>query len=297
MDVLDALPLFLAVAEDLSFTGAARRLGLSRSATGKAVARLEASLGVTLFQRTTRRVRLTDAGEILFERARAIRGEWQSAQALLAETRAEPRGRLRIGLPTIGHRLVTSHLAAFRDRYPLVSLDLDQDDRFADLTTAGIDVAIRSGALNDASHRSRVLTEFAYMLCAAPDYIERYGVPIALSDLGRHAQVRFRFTNSERVQPWRLKDTDDAASGTPAVTCTNMEGVLSLTRTGFGIAQMPDFLAADDIAEERLVEILAATRFSETFWLVWPHHLHRTPNVRAFVDHMVQCFSQSAFSG
>ena len=292
MDTLDALPLFLAVAEDRSFTGAARRLGLSRSTTGKAVARLEANLGVMLFQRTTRRVRLTEAGEILLERARAIRGEWQAAEALLAEAQAKPRGRIRIGLPAIGHRLIAPHVRTFIDRYPSVSLDLDQDDRFADMTTAGIDVAIRSGALDDASHRSRILTDFAYMLCAAPDYLERNGTPATLAELGRHAQVRFRFTDSERLQSWRLTGVDDAASRTPTIVCTNMEGVLALTRAGLGIAQMPDFLAVDDIAEKRLIEVLAATRSSETFWLVWPHHLHRTPNVRAFVDHMVQCFGQ-----
>lgn len=287
MESLNALSLFLAAAEDGSFTGAARRLGMSRSAAGKAIARLEARLGVVLFRRTTRTVSLTEEGELLFERARLICDEWQEAEALLAAAKAEPRGRLRVALPAIGHRLLAPHLPAFARHYPQLQLDLDQDDHLVDLSAARIDVAIRSGRLDDSTHRSRCLGAFRFLLCAEPDYVERHGAPHTVDELRAHAQIRFRHPGSERLQPWRLAATDDAARGRAAFTSTSMEGVLSATLAGLGIAQMPDFLAAESLASGKLVTLLDAHALTETFWLVWPQQLRHAPKLRAFIDFCV----------
>lgn len=284
---MSALPLFLAAAEDRSFTGAARRLGMSPSAAGKAIARLEARLGVVLFRRTTRKVSLTEEGELLFERARLIRDEWREAEALLAEAKVEPRGHLRIALPAIGHRLLSPYLPEFARQYPHIDIDFDQDDRLVDLAAAKIDVAIRSGRLEDSTYRSRRLGEFRFMLCAAPGYLATRGIPHSLEELHRHAQIRFRFPGSERLQPWRLVSTSDAVNGRPAFTSTNMEGVLSAALVGLGIAQMPDFLAAQALASGELVPILDAHALMDTFWLVWSQSVHRSPKLRAFVDFCV----------
>ena len=287
MESLGTLSLFLAAAEDRSFTGAARRLGLSPSAAGKAIARLEARLGVVLFRRTTRAVSLTEEGELLFERARLIRDEWREAEALLAAAKAAPRGRLRIALPAIGHRLLTPHLPAFASLYPQLELDLDQDDRLVDLPAARIDVAIRSGRLEDSTCRSRRLGAFRFVLCAAPGYVARRGAPQNLEDLKAHARIRFRHPGSERLQPWRLAGHDDAAGGRAAFASTNMEGVLSAALAGLGIAQMPDFLAAEGLASGALVAFLEDHAPTETFWLVWPQLSHPAPKVRAFIDFCV----------
>lgn len=287
MENLNALTLFLAAAEDRSFTGAARRLGLSPSAAGKAIARLEADLGVVLFRRTTRSVSLTEEGELLFERARLIRDAWRETEALLAAVKSEPRGRLRIALPAIGHRLLAPHLLAFSNRYPDLELDLDQDDRLLDLSAKKIDVAIRSGRLDDSTCRSRRLGDFRFVLCAAPDYVARRGRPHAVDDLRTHAQIRFRYPGSERLQPWRLASHEDAGSGHAAFASTSMEGVLSAALAGLGIAQMPDFLAADGLASGRLVTLLDDHAPMETFWLVWPQSAHRSPKLRAFIDFCV----------
>lgn len=291
MDALRLLPLFLAVAEDRSFTAASKRMGLSRSAAGKAIARLEERMGTPLFQRTTRSVRLTDAGEALLERAVAIREEWQAVEASIAEIAAEPRGMLRVALPAIGHRLVAPHLASFLHHYPSLSIDLDQDDHIADLTTAKIDVAIRSGPQADSTHRSRRLAAFRFLLVASPAYLKRRGLPRRPTDLTRHALIRFRFSNSERLQSWRLSGAEDAAHAAPAVVSTNMEGVRAAACAGLGIAQVPDFLAAEDLAEHRLVSLLDDWSLEDVFWLVWPNHLHGSPKVRAFVGHLVAKFA------
>lgn len=287
MENLNALTLFLAAAEDRSFNGAARRLGMSPSAAGKAIARLEAHLGVVLFRRTTRTVSLTEEGELLFERARLTRDEWRETEALLAAAKAEPRGRLRIALPAIGHRLLAPHLSTFSHRYPHLELDLDQDDRMVDLSAAKIDVAIRSGRLEDSAYRSRRLGDFRFVLCAAPGYVARRGVPQAVDDLKTHAQIRFRYPGSERLQPWRLAAHADAGLGRAAFASTGMEGVLSAALAGLGIALMPDFLAADELASGALVTLLDDQAPAETFWLVWPQIAHRSPKLRAFIDFCV----------
>lgn len=287
MESLSALSLFLAAAEARSFTAAAGRLGLSRSAAGKAIARLEERLGVTLFRRTTRVVTLTEEGELLLERARLIRDQWQEAEALLAAAKAEPRGCLRVALPAVGHRLLAPHLAAFASRHPDLALDLDQDDRLVDLSAAGIDVAIRSGRLEDSTHRSRRLGHFRFLLCAAPAYVANRGTPRRLDELQAHAQIRFRYPGSERLQSWHLATSDDAASGQAAFTSTSMEGILAATLAGLGIAQMPDFLAADALTRGDLVTLLDDLCVTETFWLVWPRQIHHSPKLRAFIDFCV----------
>lgn len=287
MDGLNTLAVFLAVAEDLSFSRAALRLGLSPSAAGKAIARLETRLGVVLFHRTTRRVGLTAEGELLFERACLIREEWREAEAALAATRAEPRGRLRITAPAIGHRLLAPHLAAFRARYPLLALDLDFDDRLADLVADKVDIAIRGGPLDDSEHQSRRLGQYRFVLCAAPGYFAGRDRPPSSRALAEHAQIRFRYPGAERLQPWRLKALADAAGGPPAHLSTTIEGVLAAAIAGLGIAQVPDFLVHDAVRAGTLVTVLDEEASDGTFWLVWPRSSQRAPKVRAFIDFAV----------
>jgi DNA-binding transcriptional LysR family regulator len=284
---MNALPLFLATAEELSFSAAARRLGLSPSAAGKAISRLEAQLGVALFHRTTRRVRLTSEGELLLERARVIRDAWRDAEAQLAAGRDEPRGRLRVALPAIGHRLLAPHLPAFAAHYPHVELDLDLDDRIVDLAANRIDVSIRSGPLEDSTHHARRLGSFRFLLVAAPAYLAARGAPRSMAALAEHSQIRFRFPGSERLQPWRLANSLDGAVGAPSFACTSMEGVLAAALAGLGVAQAPEFLVADDIAQGRLIPVLPREMGEGIFWLVWPQSSHRAPKLRAFVDFCV----------
>jgi DNA-binding transcriptional LysR family regulator len=161
MESLRSLETFLAVAETLSFAEAARRLGLSPSATGKAISALETRLGVRLFNRTTRRVSLTNEGELLLGRARRLQDEWLETEALLSAAAAEPQGALRVSLPAIGYRFLAPHLAAFARAYPRIRLDLDFDDRIKDVVAGGFDVAIRGGVLPDSSLMSCRLGVFA----------------------------------------------------------------------------------------------------------------------------------------
>ena len=288
MDSISALLAFVRTAEAGSIVGAARVLGLSASAVGKRIARLEQELGTRLFQRTTRRVHLTDEGELLLQRCRRALDELAEAQADLARRQQAPRGLLRIGLPTIGYRFLLPVLPGFQQRYPHVQLELDFNDRLIDVVGEGLDAVIRSGELADSSLMARRLGDFHFVLCAAPGYLQVHGTPQAMHDLRTHTALRFRFPTTGKLQGWSLPGIDgDAAAALPTVmTCNNMEALLAATIGGMGLAWMPDFLANEALADGRLQEVLPAhPRRQGQFSLLWPGGRHPSARLRVFIDY------------
>ncbi|NMK48262.1 LysR family transcriptional regulator [Achromobacter sp. Bel] len=287
MDRLAALMPFVCSAELGSFAAAGRNLGLSPSAVGKAVARLEEDLHVRLFQRSTRRMQLTEEGRLYFERCKRILDDLDDAHAMLSRTRDEPRGRLRVSAPLISYHFLLPVLPDFAARYPGVELDLDFNDRVVDLIGERIDVAIRSGDLPDSRLMARPMSQFRMLLCACPEYLARHGTPQSPNDLQAHAAVRFRFPNSGNLQRWPLAHPDPAVR--TALTCNNMEALRGAVIQGFGIGCMPDFLARDALATGVLVEVLPQhTEGMGRFQLVWPSNRNLSPKVRVFVDFMGQ---------
>lgn len=284
MDSLVGINSFVRAAEHLNFVAAGRALGISPSAVGKNIARLEASLGVRLFQRTTRRVVLTDEGAQFYQRCRRILDDLQDAQAMMQQAVETPRGTLRIGLPTIGYRFLLPILPEFHRRYPEIQLDLDFNDRLVDVIEENLDAVIRSGALSDSSLMSRKLGSFSFVLCASPEYLARKGCPQDMADLGQHQAVRYRFPTTGKLQEWEQRDT--AIPAPPAVvTCSNMEAVMAAAIGGLGIAFMPDFLAREALASGALVAVLADRSIPPSqFSILWPSSKHLSPKLRAFVD-------------
>ena len=286
MDTLGALDIFVLVAERLSFAEAGRKLGLSPSAVSKKIARLESQLGARIFHRTTRQISLTAEGEILLERARRIREDIDDLSTLLAEAAAEPQGRLRVSLPTIGYRLLAPHLSTFCQAFPKISLDLDFNDDTVDLVAAGVDVAIRGGTLANSGLMSRKLGSFRYLVCASPAYLADRGEPRTVASLAEHALIRYRWPGSDALQGWALAAAmpADIALAPPAVTCTNMEAVLAAAVAGLGVACMPDFLAAEALKSGELKLALADAGLIGEFSLVWPGARQTPPKLRAFID-------------
>jgi DNA-binding transcriptional LysR family regulator len=284
MDSLNQIRCVVEVAERLSFAAAGRKLGVSPSAVGKTVASLERALGVRLFQRTTRRVALTPEGAHLYERYRRALDDLREAEALISQRAEAPRGILRIGLPTIGYRFLLPVLPEFRRRYPDVELDLDFDDRLVDLVERGLDAVIRSGELVDSTLMARPVGSFAFLLCAAPDYLAREGTPQTPQDLAGHDAIRFRFPTTGKFQEWALRGGWPPRRRT-VLTCNNMEAALAATIRGLGICYMPDFLARDALANGSLVEVVGAWRGTPgRFWILWPSNRHLLPRLRAFID-------------
>jgi len=282
VDNLLGITSFVRTAELQSFVGAARVLGLSPSAVGKNVAKLEAALNVRLLHRTTRKVRLTDEGALFLERCRRILDDLREAEMAVSDAGAVPRGTLRVSLPTIGYRFLVPHLPAFGAAYPHIELDLHCNDRLVDLIEEGMDVAIRGGELADSSLIARTLGTFVFVLCASPAYIEAHGHPHSIDGLVSHDAVRFRYPGSGQLQPWPIGLDQHPRT---ILACSNMEGVRAAAVNGLGIACMPDFLAADAVRAGCLCRLLEAEVRSEgQFSLVWPSSRLVSSRLRAFID-------------
>ncbi|MGB6098267.1 MAG: LysR family transcriptional regulator [Comamonas thiooxydans] len=282
MDSFSGLESFVRAADLLSFAEAGRALGISASAVGKNVARLEQQLGLRLFHRTTRQVRLTQEGSLFHERCRRILDELHDARAAMQAAAEAPRGRLRVSLPTIGYRFLLPVLPEFQARYPEVELDLDFNDHLVDVVEAGLDVVIRSGELADSRLVARRLGPFRFILAASPAYLSKRGLPLTPPDLAGHSSLRYRFLNSGKLEEWMLP-------GLPAMpialVCNNMEAMLGAAVSGLGLAYMPDFLARDALARGELQQVLAEQlTHSGQFSALWPSSRQLSPKVRAFVD-------------
>ncbi|QMV72888.1 LysR family transcriptional regulator [Comamonas piscis] len=294
MDNLNHIAAFVQAAERSSFVAAARALGISASAVGKSVAKLEAQLGTQLLVRTTRRVSLSHEGELMYTHWRRILDDLQDAQALLSSTQSSPRGLLRIGLPTIGYRFLLPVIPAFRARYPDIELDLDFNDRLVDVVEARLDAVIRSGVLADSSLSARRLGLFRFVLCASPAYLAQRGRPQRPEDLATHDCLRFRFPTSGKLQPWQMSGStaevqQDAAAHPAALTCNNMEALRGAAIGGLGIAYMPDFLARDALADGSLQTVLDDfLSHTGQFSILWPSGRLMSPRLRVFVDFVAE---------
>lgn len=288
MDRLTGLTAFVRTADLGSFVAAGRVLGLSPSAVGKAVTRLESQLGVRLFQRSTRSLRLTEEGRAFHERCRHILDDLDDAQETLLMTRETPRGRVRVSAPIVAYHLLLPVLPEFLSLYPEIELDLDFTDRIVDLIEEGVDVAIRSGQLPDSRIMVRALRPFQLLLCASPAYLERQGTPKCPRDLcGGHVGIGFRYPNSGKVQDWPLilPAGEKEVSVRHILTCNNMEALRGAVLRGLGIGCMPDFLAAASLKTGELIPLLVDHLDAPgQFNLIWPSSRHLSPKVRVFVD-------------
>ncbi|WP_233836129.1 LysR family transcriptional regulator [Paraburkholderia sp. ZP32-5] len=288
MDNLNGIVAFVRTAETLSFVAAGRKLGISASAVGKTIAKLEHGLGVRLFHRTTRRVTLTEEGRLFHERCHRLLEELRDAEAMLSEAAQTPRGRIRVSLPVIGYRFLLPVLPAFSTRYPEVELDLDFNDQLVDVVEGGFDAVIRSGALTDSSLMSRRLGPFRFVLCASPEYATRAGLPRTLAELAGHGCVRYRFPTTGKLQPWPLaQGGSEPPNLRTAMTCNNMEALRGAVIAGFGIGFMPDFLVCDALACGSLVTVLGDLAIAPgQFSILWPSNRQLSSKLRVFVDFM-----------
>ncbi|PRH86098.1 LysR family transcriptional regulator [Labrys okinawensis] len=289
MDRSGNLTAFVRTADLGSFAAAGRVLGLSASAVGKSVAKLEHDLGVRLFQRTTRTIRLTEEGRLFHERCRRVLDDLDDAWAIVAGSRDAPRGRLRVSTPVVTYHILMPLMPEFTALYPEIDLDFDFNDRLVDLVEEGVDIAIRSGELPDSRLMSRVFCSFRQMLFASPAYLERHGTPLKPRDLDGHLAIRYRFLNSGRMLEWPLILPSDEPEPRPRTvfTCNNMEAMRGATLGGLGIGVMPDFLVHDAVEAGTLRTVLPDhVGGPRNFNMIWPSSRHLSPKVRVFVDFM-----------
>jgi DNA-binding transcriptional LysR family regulator len=288
MDSLSSLSAFVHAAEQHGFVPAARVSGVSPSAIGKAVARLERRLGVRLFNRTTRSISLTEEGAAFYERCKRIIDDLADAEASLIESRKRPRGLLRVSVPHIvGQHLLMPILPEFTERFPEIELDIDFEDRLVDLVGKGLDIAVRSGELADTRLIARRIGEQHFVVCGSPGYFERRAPPTSPADLAGHACIHFKYPTSGRLAPWAFNSPDERTVLPRTLTFNNTDAGLRAALDGMGIAHLPVYVAASHVHAGTLIPVL--TSFMVPFGslsIIWPSSRQLSPKVRAFVDFM-----------
>ncbi|MQB56066.1 LysR family transcriptional regulator [Rahnella sp. RcJ3] len=289
MDYFGALGAFVQAAETRSFTEAGRRLGISSSAVGKAIVRLEEELGVRLFHRSTRAITLTAEGQIFHGRCQRILAEFDVARDELSQARAEPQGKLRVALPQIGTHLMP-YLIEFQMQFPQIELELDFSDRLVNIIDEGFDAAIRIGMINDSRLTIRPLRGYQHLLVATPGYLEQRGLPIHPEELKTHACLRYRFPTSGKLDLWPLHVNKHPLSFELPQSCVAnaIDPLHTMTEAGLGIALLPDFIVEGAITTGRLVSVLQDFIIDyRDVCVLWPSSRQPLPKIKSFVDFIV----------
>jgi DNA-binding transcriptional LysR family regulator len=285
---------FFHVADLLSFRRAAERLQISTAAVSKAVARLEGRLGVKLLHRSSRTVTLTPEGMLFYVRARDAVASVQAGHAQLTRARGEPRGDVRVSTSFILGPILVAALPALATRYPELVVHLELSDRITGLLSESVDVALRVGARTSSSLVSRILYRPRWVTVASPDFVARHGAPARAEDLRGFNCLRF-VDPQGRAVPWWLAEPGAAPRRhevTGNLLVNQGDLLLGAVRASAGIAQLLDFMVADDLRDGRLVEVLAELGSEGP-----PIHAvtapgRRSANVRAIVDFASVAFSR-----
>ena len=285
IESVNAMSAFVQAADLRSFKLAGQQFGLSSSAIGKTIAKLEEQLGVRLFHRSTRAIGLTREGEIFLDRCRRVLCELEAAEAELAQTTASPQGRLRVGVPFAGD-LLTPLFGEFMTKYPAIELDLDYNDRLVDVIEDGFDAVIRSGEVSDSRLMHVKLGDFSSRLVASPAYLARTGVPRKPSDLKKHRLLHHRLYETGKFVDWGPV-IPEGMDLPVALATTSLEPLIRLAEAGSGIASVPYFAVADRLEKSTLREVLpGGRRDSRALRLLWPRSKYPLPKVSAFVKFM-----------
>ncbi|EXF96514.1 LysR family transcriptional regulator [Pseudomonas fluorescens HK44] len=286
---LGSIELFCLAVEFESFTAAAQAAGVTPAAVSRSVSRLEERLAVRLFVRTTRQIRLTEAGRVYYEQCRQALTQLVDAEREVTGQQQAPSGELRISAPTpYAHFRLLPRLAEFRRRYPLVKVVVHVSTRNIDFAEEGYDLAIRGRAPDDSALIARTLENAELVVVASPEYLRQRGAPQALSDLELHDCIQFELPSSGRNLPWTFIVDQRSVSVNTSGNTTCLEDYLAtitMARHGAGIVQAYRFTVQAQIESGELVEVLGkfggATR---PFMLLYPHARYLPMKVRALID-------------
>lgn len=292
MNRLDAMQIFVRVAELSSFTRAAESMGAPKASMSTAVQQLESLLGTRLLHRTTRRVELTQDGRAFYERSKDVLADMDELQSMFQHEQQALRGRLRVDMPSrVAHDLILPALPQWLAGHPQLELEISSTDRLVDLVREGFDCVLRVGELEDSSLIARPLGSLRMMNCASPAYLEAYGRPRRLEDLSRHRMVHYVSTLGARPLGWEYFDG-------AAWRCIPMAGIITVNNVdayeagcvaGLGLIQAPTLGMRPLIAAGKLVEVLPKYRAAPMpVSLLYAHRRNLSRRVRAFMDWMVQ---------
>ena len=284
---LDGMATFVQVVEAGSFTAAATVLGHSTSFVSKAVSKLEDRLGVRLLQRTTRRLHLTEVGQIYFDRCRQIVMDAEDAEQAVTAQQETPRGKLRVSVPvSFGLGYLRKQLPIFCDWYPEITMDIELNDRMVDVVADGFDAVIRVGDLDDSDLTSRRIGSSRGLVLAAPDYWDRRGRPSHPSELAKHDCISFSLMSMP--DRWSFVDPSGKTVNVDVkirLQSNSAEMEAAMAVAGLGITRLPAFSCTDELDKGLLEPALTDYEGSPLdIHVIYPNRRHLSAKVRAFVD-------------
>jgi DNA-binding transcriptional LysR family regulator len=304
MDSLRGIESFVRSVELGSIAAAARQLGISAAAASQNIARLERDLGVRLLQRTTRRLGLTDSGQVYFERVRHVVHDLETAATAVSALNDMPRGRLIISASVaFGRHVIAPLIPGFSQLYPQLSIELVVTDRAIDHIAEGIDISVRFAEQLEPSLIARRLVTVPMLICASPDYLARRGTPQTPQDLVHHDCLVYRFPVHGRLFRWTfLRDgTLYEPDIKPKIVSNDIDTLASMAVSGAGIARLGAFLADQLVETGRLVSLfggkaeaghMTSAHTPFTYYACTLDRHSATPKIRAFIDYAVEALKQ-----
>jgi DNA-binding transcriptional LysR family regulator len=286
MDQITAMRAFVRVVQTGSFSAVARESDTGQATISKRVAGLESLLGVKLLNRSSRDISLTEPGQSYYDKAVVILAELDEAEAEARSQTVRPQGTLRISAPIpFGRMILAPLLPEFLERYPTIQVDLMLNDKFVDLISEGIDVAIRAKQLEDSSLIARPLFENPMRLIAAPSYLQRYGRPEKPEQLSAHNCLVYSLQKSGKHWPFKRQQKSITVTVNGNFQCDNGDTLLEMARAGSGIAQLPIWMIDQHLKAGQLTTLLDDYQADAIpFHAIYPKHRYTPLKVRSFID-------------
>lgn len=294
MDLSSELGFFYSLARTGSLTATARELNLTPPAVSKRLAQLEARLGVRLLNRTTRRVSLTEEGELYYREAARILSDIEQLEQTIASRRAVPRGLVRVNATFgFGHRYIAPAISKFVRSYPEVRVQLQLTDKPINLADEGYDIGIRLGQMEDASLITRGIARNRQLLVASPAYLKRHGTPTHPSELARHDCLVIRENDAYGVWKFTRKSETETIRVSGTLASNNGEVVRNWALEGHGIMLRSEWDLGDHLRRGKLVQVLPEWHSPDAdIHAVFPQRLHLSAKVRVLIDFLVDTFAE-----
>jgi DNA-binding transcriptional LysR family regulator len=300
MDI-DAVTVFVKIVESGSFSGAARILKMPKTTVSAKIAALEKRLGVTLIQRTTRKLHVTEAGRVYFGHCALAISEIEKAESALVAAKEKPLGKLKVTSPAdLGHSLLPRVVAEYGKRYPEVDLELLVTNRYVDLVGEGVDIAIRAGELRDSTLVARRFFDLHIGCYASPAYLKKHGQPRQPKDLSAHKILGHPVAGSGRTQMYSKMHSKHALQTIdlkPKILVDDFETIKVLTTMKEGIGILPSFLVTRELKNKELVPVLPDWKLGQggLISFVYPGQKYSLPKVKSFIEIALEVLNKEQF--
>ncbi len=298
MNEFSQIKTFVALVESRSISKAAEKMDIAVSAVSRRLKELESNLGVQLVQRTTRKMHITEAGDKFYRRCGRLLEDFEEAKQEASNTATDISGTLKIAAPlSFGVAHLSPAIAVFMHLHPQIKIDLDMSDRRIDLVEEGLDLAIRIGTLEDSSLMARKLASVRHVVCASPDFFNRYGTPEVPQDLSDMPALCYG--NLDQPDTWHYRDKENRPAKVKVplrMRATNGDALVEAAVAGLGILCEPSFIVHSAVERGVLIPVLMDYQwYAMNIYAVYPQTRHVPARVRAFIDFLVSHFGDTPY--